>query len=498
MANGMKARLQIFNLFNSKQEQKDVPEIISTLRQVGKSSARNNDSSTSSLSAGHDLSGKSLNASSVSSGPTATGPISPTAFAKKFEVLFCGRLPSLQTLDENGLSPEISNNNTTECAGIQPTSLLENRTMLFTVGRCQIYLVSPDTKKVAMEKSFREISFCSQVDEIMLTLKQAFSVAAMQQSAKTQSQQCDSCPMQQLHKLCERIEGLHPSKTKLELQRHLATLNNDDQASVFENTMGPPKGDQEENELIMTSLRNLYEERQKHHQHSLAADSKRVCGESLVSVETQQQSTSRQRLEQFKSRAKRSLTESLEGIWKGSSKSRTQKETNEMSASSSSISTINSSTDQTLPDPQLRPNSPLKCHNSTGDLKQLDSSLSQSSKLPTESPSSRGFRRRASTYSHPSTPPLPNTCLCLQSPTLHMTPLLPPNPSSYAITPSAQTVHIKANLFQQLHPSSCFSLFFNLFFAPISPLLSSNRCTAQQKKPSGWPPCSSSFLFLCS
>lgn len=33
-------------------------------------------------------------------------------------------------------------------------------------------------------------------------------------------------------------------------------------------------------------------------------------------MEVQQQSSSRQRLEQFKSRAKRSLTESLEGIWK--------------------------------------------------------------------------------------------------------------------------------------------------------------------------------------
>lgn len=41
----------------------------------------------------------------------------------------------------------------------------------------------------------------------MLTLKQAFSVAALQQNAKTQSQQCDSCPMQQLHRLCESIEG---------------------------------------------------------------------------------------------------------------------------------------------------------------------------------------------------------------------------------------------------------------------------------------------------
>lgn len=59
-----------------------------------------------------------------------------------------------------------------------------------------------------------------QVDEIMLTLKQAFSVAALHQNAKTQSQQCDSCPMQQLHKLCERIEGKNLS-SKLWLVVHL-------------------------------------------------------------------------------------------------------------------------------------------------------------------------------------------------------------------------------------------------------------------------------------
>uniref|UniRef100_A0A673CFX8 TBC1 domain family member 1 n=1 Tax=Sphaeramia orbicularis TaxID=375764 RepID=A0A673CFX8_9TELE len=332
------------------QDSSKVPEIISTLRQVGKSSARNDDLTS--------LSNKTS-----------------TSFAKKFEVLFCGRVsvahkkappalideciekfgrlhvgagvngngaagsptpgkrpvlfkrdpsfPSLQALDENGLSPEMSITNTTDAqnqSGVQPTSLQENRTMLFTVGRSQIYLVSPDTKKVAIEKSFREISFCSQgirhvdhfgficretveggtchfvcyvfqctdeslVDEIMLTLKQAFSVAALQQNAKTQSQQCDSCPMQQLHRLCERIEGLHPSKIKLELQRHLATLDNQEQASVFENTMrARPKSDQEENELVMASLRSLYEERQKSHQHSLHVDkysSPYDCGQSI-------------------------------------------------------------------------------------------------------------------------------------------------------------------------------------------------------------------------
>lgn len=43
--------------------------------------------------------------------------------------------------------------------------------------------------------------------------------------------------------ICQKITwlvffpGLHPSKIKLELQRHLASLNNLEQASVFENTL---------------------------------------------------------------------------------------------------------------------------------------------------------------------------------------------------------------------------------------------------------------------
>uniref|UniRef100_A0A9J7ZHN0 TBC1 domain family member 4 n=1 Tax=Cyprinus carpio carpio TaxID=630221 RepID=A0A9J7ZHN0_CYPCA len=256
-------------------------------------------------------------------------------------------LPFLQALDENGLSTELQRRASDGATGVQPTSLQENRTMLFTIGRSQIFLVSPDTKKVAIEKSFREISFCSQgirhvdhfgficresverggcqfvcyvfqcanealVDEIMLTLKQAFSVAALQQNSRTQSQQCDSCPLQQLHKLCDRIEGLHPSKAKLELQKHLAGLDNQEQAAVFESTMkARPKSDQEENEFIVSCLRRLYEDRQKTHTHTHDGQTKKVAVNAEGTV-----SSSRVRLEELKTRAKRSLTESLEGIWK--------------------------------------------------------------------------------------------------------------------------------------------------------------------------------------
>ncbi|XP_037126345.1 TBC1 domain family member 1 isoform X4 [Syngnathus acus] len=519
------------------QDSTKVPEIISTLRQAGKSSARNDDTLTIPNKSSTDPRDTKPSETHIAfsslpaAGSAANIPaLSPTTFAKRFEVLFCGRVtvahkkappalideciekfsqlaqgsakravntgglvgglkralafqsnglgsptlgngatgsptngkrpllfkrdpsfPSLQALDENGLSPEISHGNTTDSLtlspGVQPTSLQENRTMLFTVGRSQIFLVSPDTKKVAIEKSFREISFCSQgihhvdhfgficretvergschfvcyifqctneslVDEIMLTLKQAFSVAAVQQNAKSQSQQCDSCPMLQLHKLCERIEGLNACKTKLELQKHLATLDNQDQAAVFESTMkSRPKSEQEENELTMASLRNWYEERQRIHHHTLPKDTKQNEEEEVAAapVEVQQQSSSRQRLEQFKSRAKRSLTESLEGIWKGSSKAVAQRGNSERSYSVSSISTGNSQDQSRSDDPlsKSHPNSPLRCHNSTGDLKQLDPFSS-----PSSSPSSsrqgdgqqQGFRRRASTFSHPPTP----------------------------------------------------------------------------------------------
>ncbi|CAF94288.1 unnamed protein product [Tetraodon nigroviridis] len=72
--------------------------------------------------------------------------------------------PCLQALDENGLSPEISRTLTADSllSGVRPSSQQENRTMLFMVTRSQIFLISPETKKVSMEKSFREISFCSQ------------------------------------------------------------------------------------------------------------------------------------------------------------------------------------------------------------------------------------------------------------------------------------------------------------------------------------------------
>ncbi|XP_009987744.1 PREDICTED: TBC1 domain family member 1-like, partial [Tauraco erythrolophus] len=240
---------------------------------------------------------------------------------------------------------------------VQPTDIAENRTMLFTIGQSEVYLISPDTKKVAIEKSFKEISFCSQgirhvdhfgficressenggfhfvcyvfqctdealVDEIMMTLKQAFTVAAVQQTAKAQPQLCEGCPMQNLHKLCEKIEGLHPSKTKLELQKHLTTLNNQEQASVFEEVKKlRPRNDQKENELVISVLRNMYEEKQKDHVHvGEAKQTSQPPAENAVNEVPS--SAPRFRLDMLKNKAKRSLTESFESILSRGSKAR--------------------------------------------------------------------------------------------------------------------------------------------------------------------------------
>ncbi|KAM9330387.1 TBC1 domain family member 1 [Gastrophryne carolinensis] len=319
---------------------------------------------------------------------------------------------------------------------VQPTDMEENQTMLFTIGHSEIYLISPDTKKSVIEKSFKEISFCSQgiqhvdhfgficrepllnggchfvcyvfrcanealVDEIMLTLKQAFSVAAVQQTSKTQTPLCDGCPMQCMHKLCEKIEGLPPSKTKLELQKHMTMLNNQEQASVFEEIQKiRPRSEQRENELIISWLRCLYEEKQRNHIHDV--EPKQSSQIASIPLNELQTSAPRFRLELLKSKAKRSLTESLESILSRGSRSRIQQDSSRSVDSESSLcSPLEFSSKEPslceIEASQVSPELTMKTHGSLGDLpKAAESSLSD---YPEEL-SHQGFRRRANTLSH--------------------------------------------------------------------------------------------------
>ncbi|XP_016895278.2 TBC1 domain family member 4 isoform X2 [Cynoglossus semilaevis] len=237
---------------------------------------------------------------------------------------------------------------------VQPSDADKNRTMLFQVGRFEVNLISPDSKTVVLEKNFKEISSCCQgirqtdhfgficrdqsesgqsqyvcyvfqcaseslVDEVMLTLKQAFSTAAVLQSNKTLIQLCENCPMHKLHKLCERIEGLYPPRAKLAIQKYLAQLMDNEQVEIFERVQRlKPGSDQEENELVILHLRQLSETKQKTHLHIGEAPQNAANSASDSSA-----SSSRFKLDILKNKARTSLTSSLENIFaRGASRMR--------------------------------------------------------------------------------------------------------------------------------------------------------------------------------
>ncbi|KAM5147694.1 TBC1 domain family member 4 isoform 2-T2 [Callospermophilus lateralis] len=301
---------------------------------------------------------------------------------------------------------------------VQPSDSEKNRTMLFQVGRFEINLISPDTKSVVLEKNFKDISSCSQgikhvdhfgficrespepgmsqyicyvfqcaseslVDEVMLTLKQAFSTAAALQSAKTQIKLCETCPMHSLHKLCERIEGLYPPRAKLVIQRHLSSLTDNEQADIFERVQKmKPISDQEENELVILHLRQLCEAKQKTHVH--IGEGPATISNSTIPENAA--SGGRFKLDILKNKAKRSLTSSLENIFsRGANRMRGRLGSMDSFERSNSLASEKEYSPGDSP-PGTPPASPL-------------SPAWQA--FPEEDSDSPQFRRRAHTFSHP-------------------------------------------------------------------------------------------------
>nr|XP_037863667.1 TBC1 domain family member 4 isoform X1 [Chlorocebus sabaeus] len=301
---------------------------------------------------------------------------------------------------------------------VQPSDSEKNRTMLFQVGRFEINLISPDTKSVVLEKNFKDISSCSQgikhvdhfgficrespepglsqyicyvfqcaseslVDEVMLTLKQAFSTAAALQSAKTQIKLCEACPMHSLHKLCERIEGLYPPRAKLVIQRHLSSLTDNEQADIFERVQKmKPGSDQEENELVILHLRQMCEAKQKTHVH-IGEGPSTISNSTIPENAT---SSGRFKLDILKNKAKRSLTSSLENIFsRGANRMRGRLGSVDSFERSNSLASEKDYSPGDSP-PGTPPASPL-------------SSAWQT--FPEEDSDSPQFRRRAHTFSHP-------------------------------------------------------------------------------------------------
>ncbi|XP_077436305.1 TBC1 domain family member 4 isoform X2 [Vanacampus margaritifer] len=288
---------------------------------------------------------------------------------------------------------------------VQPSDSDKNRTMLFQVGRFEVNLISPDSKTVVLEKNFKDISSCCQaikqtdhfgficrdhsesapsqyvcfvfqcaseslVDEVMLTLKQAFSTAASLQSNKTLVQLCEACPMHDLHKLCERIEGLYPPRAKLAIQKYLSQLPDNEQVEIFERVQRlKPSSDQEENELVILHLRQLCENKQKTHLHIGEApqNASNSAGDGAATG-------SRFKLDILKNRARSSLTSSLENILaRGASRMRGRL------GSMGSMSSFDKDEEPTGVSPPASP-----------------------PPFPDDDPETRQqFRRRAHTFSHP-------------------------------------------------------------------------------------------------
>ncbi|XP_019385342.1 PREDICTED: TBC1 domain family member 4 [Crocodylus porosus] len=301
---------------------------------------------------------------------------------------------------------------------VQPSDSEKNRTMLFQVGRFEINLISPDTKSVVLEKNFKDISSCSQgikhvdhfgficresiepglsqyvcyvfqcaseslVDEIMLTLKQAFSTAAALQNAKTQIKLCEACPMHSLHKLCERIEGLYPPRAKLVIQRHLSSLTDNEQADIFERVQKmKPANDQEENELVILHLRQLCEAKQKTHIH-IGEAPLNISGSAIPENTA---SGGRFKLDILKNKARKSLTSSLENIFsRGANRMRGRLGSMDSFERCNSVASDKDCSPGDSP-PATPPASPVS---------------SGWQPFPEEDLDSPQFRRRAHTFSHP-------------------------------------------------------------------------------------------------
>ncbi|KAL7981702.1 hypothetical protein Chor_010897, partial [Crotalus horridus] len=205
---------------------------------------------------------------------------------------------------------------------VQPTDIAGNRIMLF-MGIRHVDHFGFICREPSKHGGFHFVCYVFQcaeealVDEIMMTLKQAFSVAAIQQNFKAQLQFCD--------------EWTHPSKIKLELQKHLTALNNQEQASIFEEVQAT--------------------------QSSVEA-----MGNEIPN------NTTRFKLDMLKSKAKRSLTESLENI----------------------LSRENN----------FSLESPLNPNGSVDNLDLLSTALEGPSEEHLAQSAYQGFRRRANTLTH--------------------------------------------------------------------------------------------------
>jgi TBC1 domain-containing protein 4 len=214
-------------------------------------------------------------------------------------------------------------------------------------------LISTDRHKVVLNKTFANISHCSQgvansdhfgiicrepalntpesyvihvfmcqserlVSEIMHSLKQAFS-NAYQSSKQRTPYICDTCPMHWFHRLCADMEGLSGERAHAIIVNRVEGLpvRDRDECERLATPQGVVGGKQrnslsihEQNELLMSALKVLCERKQRRHQHSgggAGSQDKSSLLEKRLSVHA---------LDTFKEKARNSLSNTFESIFK--------------------------------------------------------------------------------------------------------------------------------------------------------------------------------------
>ncbi|XP_067663827.1 TBC1 domain family member 1-like isoform X1 [Haliotis asinina] len=246
-----------------------------------------------------------------------------------------------------------------------------SRVMLLQIGRKDLTLISPDKKQPVLERKFKDISFVSQgstkqdvfgiiarepkltsapsrdhnkaelthifncyilrcyndsvVSEIMCALQTAFATAhkdsiaskscsnSSSQRSASHNQICIRCPLHQLEKLCQEINGLSPHAAYDLLVKRVQNLTENEIAAIS-NTLKVenPKGYDEMVEILMIELRKLCEKKQKEHVH--ISDGAKQCKNDFNILDDKSVLV---KFDTFKNKAKKSLANSFESLLRG-------------------------------------------------------------------------------------------------------------------------------------------------------------------------------------
>lgn len=136
----------------------------------------------------------------------------------------------------------------------------------------------------------------------MSALRQAFS-NAHQARINRPKYICDFCPMELFHRFCCDVEGLSQDKANVLIMSRIEALNQNDRdelLSRFNQSVRKGLSKDEQNELLMIYLKQLFELKQKKHSHQSPSHEKGLL---------------EKRMDTFKEKAKSSLN-TFENLFK--------------------------------------------------------------------------------------------------------------------------------------------------------------------------------------